>query len=460
LNAVVINRGNDINMSAKLVEASDLFAPLDNYEVALRFHEAWLAPTQTDAEGFANFSYNIPYDHPLGLIVVQMVFNGSTDLLSTSANLTSITVRSLTFLVVDNITANPVAGTSFNVSGQIVSDNGSGLVERDNSTLPNANVLFSIDGLPTGFTSSGGIIGADGYWNATLLLGETFGAGTHVLEVTYIPNVNYYVGSDTNTSFDSRGFSIMNFLKPALDGIGQPSLNDRTERGDLVDFTVLVRDNQGNPLANQSIVVSLTSTLNDPSPVQITVLTAENGTAWGNLTVPSNMSVGPSDLHADYSGIAGTTGILGTNASTRFVVLAATEVAISDAPDVLVAGDMLQVNGTLLDDLGLLLQEGGADSSAVVHLLIDGVPVASLETNAVDGSFAFAYTLPDDTAAGPHQIAVEFRGGREWVDPVGFGDVNNPEYYLPSSDSVEFNVSVQPRFCSSLRPAKPTVKRR
>jgi len=38
-------------------------------------------------------------------------------------------------------------------------------------------------------------------------------------------------------------------------------------------------------------------------------------------------------------------------------------------------------------------------------------------------AFAFAYTLPDDTAAGPHQIAVEFRGGREWVDPVGFGDV-------------------------------------
>ena len=36
--------------------------------------------------GFANFSYAIPYDHPLGLIVVQMVFNGSVDLLSTSAN--------------------------------------------------------------------------------------------------------------------------------------------------------------------------------------------------------------------------------------------------------------------------------------------------------------------------------------------------------------------------------------
>jgi len=113
----------------------------------LQFHETWLAPQTTDGEGFANFTFSVPYDHPLGLIVVQLTFNGSTDLLSTTANLTSITVRSLTFLVVDNITANPVAGTSFNISGQIVSDNGSGLVERDNSVLPNANVLFSIDGL-------------------------------------------------------------------------------------------------------------------------------------------------------------------------------------------------------------------------------------------------------------------------------------------------------------------------
>ncbi|DAC22767.1 MAG TPA: hypothetical protein D7H91_01965, partial [Candidatus Poseidoniales archaeon] len=277
LNAVVINRGNDINMSAKLVEASDLFAPLSNYEVGLQFHETWLAPQNTDGEGFANFTYSVPYDHPLGLIVVQMMFNGSTDLLSTTANLTSITVRSLTFLVVDNITANPVAGTSFNISGQIVSDNGSGLVERDNSVLPNANVLFSIDGQPSGFTATGGAIGVDGFWNATIRLSETFAAGNHVMEATYIPNVNYYVGSDNNTTFDSRGFSVMNFIVPALDGIGQPSLNDRTERGTPVSFTVLLRDNQGLPLDNQSVLVSLTSTLEGSSPVQITVLTAANG---------------------------------------------------------------------------------------------------------------------------------------------------------------------------------------
>ena len=442
LNAVVINRGNTVNMSAKLVEASDLFTPLENYEVGLRFHETWITSQVTDPEGFANFSYTIPYDHPLGLIVVQMVFNGSADLLSTSANLTSITVRSLTFLVVDNITANPVAGTSFNVSGRIVSDNGSGLVQRDNSTLPNANVLFAIDGLPSGFSATGGTIGLDGYWNATLQLSDTFAAGTHLLEVTYIPNVNFYVGSNNNTSFDSRGYSIMTFLQPALDGIGQPSLNDRTERGDQVEFSVLLRDNQGLPLANQSVVVSLTSTLGDTSPVQVTVLTAPNGTAWGNLTVPSDMVVGPTGIHADYTGIAGTTGIIGTNASSTFVVLAATETVITQSPSVLVAGDVLLVNGTLLDDLGIVLQTNGNNATAVVHLLIDGVPVSSLETSSTDGSYAFAYTLPEDTAAGPHQISVEFRGGREWVDPVGYGDINNPEYYLPSVATVDFNVSV------------------
>ena len=442
LNAVVINRGNDINMSAQLVEASDLFTPLSNYEVALQFHETWLLPQTTDGEGFANFTYNVPYDHPLGLIVVQMVFNGSTDLLSTSANLTSITVRSLTFMVVDSIAANPVAGTSFNISGQITSDNGSGLVERDNSVLANANVLFSIDGQPTGFTATGGAVGADGYWNATIRLSETFAAGSHVMEATYIPSVNYYVGSTNNTSFDSRGFSVMNFILPALDGIGQPSLNDRTERGDIVEFSILLRDNQGLPLANQSVLVSLTATLNDASPVQITVLTASNGSAWGNLTVPANMSVGPTGIHADYTGIAGTTGIIGTNASSSFVVLGATEVTITEAPTVLVAGDMLVVNGTLLDDLGLVLQRNGVPSTAVVHLLIDGVPVASIETDNISGAYTLSYTLPEDTAAGPHQISVEFRGGREWVDPVGYGDTNNPEYYQPSSAMVEFNVSV------------------
>lgn len=442
LNAVLINRGNTINMSAKLVEASDLFAPLSAYEVSLKFHETWLSSQSTDGEGFANFSYTVPYDHPLGLIVVQMAFNGSNDLLSTNANLTSITVRSLTFMVVDSITANPIAGDSFNISGQLTSDNGSGLVVRDGNVLPNANVLVAIDGQPAGFSVTGGVVGADGYWNATIDLGLSFARGNHILEATYIPTVNFYVGSVNNTTFDSRGFSTLQFITPVLDGLGQPSLNDRTERGANVSFSLQLMDNQNSDLGNQSIVVTLVPTLDFSTPVQVTVLTSDNGSAFGVLPVPSNLSVGPSDLLAEYAGISGATGLVGTNASSTFVVLAATQLDITEAPSVLTAGETMNVNGSLVDDLGFVLMNGGVASTAVVHLLIDGVPVASMETSASDGSFMFVYTLPQGTTAGQHLVGVEFRGGRDWVDPIGVGEANNPEYYLPSSDTADFNVSV------------------
>ena len=62
-----------------------------------------------------------------------------------------------TFLVIDAITDNPVAGESFNISGTVVSDNGSGLEQRDGTVLP-ANIPFSIDGQAAGFTVNGGTV--------------------------------------------------------------------------------------------------------------------------------------------------------------------------------------------------------------------------------------------------------------------------------------------------------------
>jgi hypothetical protein len=109
----LVNRGDEVNISARLVESSNLFLPLAAYDVDIEFHETWLPGTQTDGGGFANFSYLVPTSHPLGLITVTLVFNGSVDLLATNVNLSSITVRSTTILVVDAIAANPVAGTSF-----------------------------------------------------------------------------------------------------------------------------------------------------------------------------------------------------------------------------------------------------------------------------------------------------------------------------------------------------------
>jgi hypothetical protein len=435
LNPIIVNRGDEVNMSARLVESSNLFLPLAAFDVDIEFHETWLPGTQTDGEGFANFSYVVPTSHPLGLITVNLVFNGSVDLLATDVNLSSITIRSTTILVVDPIAANPVAGTSFDVSGTVLSDNNSGLEQRDGTLLP-ANILFAVNGQPIGFTVSGGSVGAGGVWNATITLGSPFPAGNNTLAASFIPSVNYYGGSTANETFDSRGFTTLIFIKPALDGLGDPSLNDRTERGDNVSFQILLRDNTDTAVGNQQVLVGL------PGLTPSAFTTFENGTAFGTIAVPENFSVGPADLFVEFAGTPGTVGLLGSNATTQFVVLGQTNLTITEAPSTLTAGDSFIVNGSLMDDLGLPLMINGVPSLAVVHLLVDGVPVSSIETDAQTGAFTLGWTLPEDTSAGAHMIEVRFLGGRDWVDPVGVGDQINPEYYLPSMDQVDFNVSV------------------
>ena len=436
LNAIVVNRGDSVNITAKLVESSYLFQPLSGYDVTYEFRNSPIGTVQTDGEGFANITHTIPFSQPLGLTNVQITFTGSSDLLSSEANFSTINVRSLTFLIVDDITANPVAGEVFNISGQITSDNGSGLEQVDGTVLP-ANILFEINGGSLGFTVTGGVVGVDGYWNASLRLSSSFAAGNNTLSATYIPAVNFYLGSNTTSLFDSRGFSEIQFIEPALDLQGQPSLNDRVERGNDVEIEVLLIDNTGQPVSDQLITISL-----DGTDITTVITTAENGTAFGVLTTPGNMSVGVKDVNALYAGTPGTTGLLGSEANASFVVLAQTSITIDEYPESLVAGEYMVVNGTLLDDLGLSLNILDVPSAAVVHLLIDGNSVASTETDPVSGQFSLGYPLPEDISAGAHTITVEFYGGRDWVDPIGVGEPSNPEYYLPSAANVPFNISV------------------
>ena len=436
LNAIVVNRGDSVNITARLVESSNLFQSLSGYDVDYEFRGSSIGTVTTDGEGFANITHTIPFSQPLGLTNVKISFGGSSDLIGTESNFSTINVRSLTFIVVDDITANPVAGELFNISGQIISDNGSGLEQIDGTVLP-ANILFEINGESLGFTVTGGVVGVDGFWNASILLSPGFAAGNNSLSATYIPAVNFYLGSNATSLFDSRGYSEIRFIDPALDSQGQPSLNDRVERGDNVDIALLLLDNTGEPISGQLITITLNGT-----DITAVITTAENGTAYGSLTTPANMSVGQKDVNAVYTGISGTTGLLGSEADSSFVVLAQTEITIDESPDSLVAGDYLTVNGTLLDDLGQSLVILDIPSPAVVHLLIDGDSVASIETDPVTGQFSLGYPLPEEISAGEHLITVEFYGGRDWVDPIGVGEPSNPEYYLPSSANVPFNISV------------------
>ena len=116
--------------------------------------------------------------------------------------------------------------------------------------------------------------------------------------------------------FDSRGFTEIRFVDPILDLQGLPSLNDRVERGNDVEIQVILLDNTGEPVEGQLIIITLNGT-----DITTILTTAENGSAYGTLPTPANMTVGVKDVNAIFSGTSGTTGLLGSESNSSFVVL-------------------------------------------------------------------------------------------------------------------------------------------
>ena len=439
LNAEILNRNSSVNISATLVESSDMFTALAGRNVTMQFDDdPVLLMAVTDASGAVSYNYTIPYSQSLGVVNVTFSFAGDFDLLGANKSMNSITVRSMTFLVVDVITDNPVAGDVFTVTGNISSDNGtSGLMFRDGTALI-ANVLFRIDGQIGDFIVADGAIDADGSWSANITLNNDFAADSHNLTVSYVPTVNYYEGSSATSVFDSRGFSTMTFIYPALDQFGNPNLNSRTLRNGSIEVFVKLVDNTLEPIDSEVIDLQVDG-LN--GTWQST--TAANGTASFNITIPFDAIPGFRNISAVFNGTSGTTGIIGTAANTTFVVIANTSVTIFSVTGTMVAGEVVDVEGNLLDDLGLPLMIMGVPAPGVLHLLVDGIEVMTTQSNATTGQWSMTYTLPLSTSAGGHQISVLYTAESTWGAPGSpDADQENPLFYRPGADQIWFNVSV------------------
>ena len=442
LSGIVVNRGDSVTFGGKLVETTDFGcetcngAPrvLNFTTVSAQFHDSWLNETDTDVNGSVEFTYNIPTTQPLGPIIITLHYNGSSTLLADASPINTVTVRSITVLVVDTITDNPISGGGFNVSGTLVSDNGSAIITRDGTPmLP--TLTFDIDGFDNTFTVVNGTAQGNGTWWAWITLDADFPRGTHTITAEYTPTVNFYEFSTGNNTFDSRGYSVLTITAPA-----DLNLEDRTVRGDNFTLNITLFDNAGDPIANETVSI-------DPVgmnvPLQIT--TDANGFATVEITVLNTSSTGPHTILANYSGLNGTTGVIGDASSTRIVILAPTVLMIDSIEGELIAGQTLIVNGTLFDEWGMpLLDTEGNVSGGVIHLAIDGNDVGSTWatlSNGSTGEFSLVYTLPQNTDAGGHTLEVSFLGGYLWVDPIGAGDSVNPEYYLASTASAQFNAT-------------------
>ena len=66
--------------------------------------------------------------------------------------------------------------------------------------------------------------------------------------VTYTPNVNYYGSSTDNSTFDSRGYSLLTIDDPQdLDP------DSRTIRGDVISVNISLIDNAGQPIVAEAV---------------------------------------------------------------------------------------------------------------------------------------------------------------------------------------------------------------
>ena len=437
-NQVIITRGNDVDLASRLVESSNINAPLAGQDVSVMFDTTPLGIQTTTAEGWANFTHSIPPTQKLGPIVITFTYAGSSDLLSTEANMTNIRIRSTTILLIDAVTENPVAGEMFNVTGTIGSDNGSNLTTVSGNRLI-ANLIFMVDGsLSEGFSFSNGTIQEDGTWRGEITLDADFARGLHTINATFIAgSATHYNDSTDEKRFDSRGFSVLTYSSPTLDGLGQPSLAHRTNRGDDLTVNIDLADNLGGAIEGGQITVILADTA-----VSVSGTTLADGSVEIIISVPSTMPPGIATLSATYDGEPGVNGIVESMANITFIVLAQTNITILEGPELIQAGHMFNISGTLKDDLNNSLLSEGVAAGGVIHLLVDGQEVASVFSDAGSGTFTISHTMALDSGIGLHNIELRFTGGRDWVDPIGEGDDLNPEYYLPSSATLEFNISV------------------
>jgi len=431
---IIVERGGNVTFGGMLREASDGDRLLSNMTIAGLFHDTWMNESMTNSTGDVDFSFSIPNSHPLGQVELTLFFNGTYPLHSTNRTFSTVTVRSLTVLVINPISDNPVAGGWLNVTGTLLSDNGSGIIDRNgNALLP--SLTFRIDGFEDTFTAQNGTVLADGSWRANLILDHDFPRGTHNLTAIYTPTVNDYATANNITTFDSRGYSVLTFTNPLdLDP------DRRTIRGENITIDVLLVDNSGAPIENASIIPTIIGhTVSD-------MMTDANGTATLTFTVDQMQAPGALSIDISFAGIPGTTGVQGDATFTRVVILAPTNLIIDTIEGDLIAGQTVIVNGTLLDEHGQpLLNETGLAAGGIIHLAIDGQDTGSVTiamSNATTGSFSMVHTLPFDTTPGPHIATVTFLGGFIWVDPMGSGDSLNPEYYLGSVSNATFNVSV------------------
>ena len=124
--------------------------------------------------------------------------------------------------------------------------------------------------------------------------------------------------------------------------------------------------------------------------------------------------------------------------------MAPTVIEILEITGSFIAGEKITFQGTLTDEHGQNLLSSEAPVGGILHLFIDDIdvgPIYTSQSNATTTLWNITYDVPSEINYGGHSASVKFLGGFTWVDPMGQGDSLNPEYYLSSLATINFNIS-------------------
>jgi hypothetical protein len=348
--------------------------------------------TVSVAEGAASASYALPAGTQAGTYIIQAVYNGTANFLS-STN----TSQTLTVSAAASATAAVSASATFTTGAQDVSL--SATVTSSAGTVDEGTETFTI---LSGTTVIGTPVTVDvvaGAASVSYALPVGTPAGTYVIEAAYSGTTNFLGYTDTSQTL---------VISAAATATAAASASVTFSTGSLsVPLTATVTSPAGTVNEGTETFTILNGTTVIGTPITVDVVA---GAAATSYALPTGLSAGTYIIEAVYNG---TTNFLGyTDTSQRLVIgAAATATAAASASATFTTGGQdVPLTATITSPAGTV--NAGTETFTILSgTTVIGSPVT---VNVVAGAAAASYALPAGTPAGTYIIEVVYNGSTDF----------------------------------------------
>lgn len=345
--------------------------------------------SSTVSGGSASVNYSLPASTPVGTYVIQAVYNGDSNLTTSSDNTHTLTISAAT-----TTTAASVIVT-FNSANQSVNLNAT--VTSAAGTVNSGTVTFSVfnGGTQIGSTTAPANV-TNGSASATYTLPGGTGAGTYTIVANYTGAGGFNSSSDNTHTLTVNAASTTTAAQNATATFSSGTQN--------VSLSATVTSAAGTVNAG---TVTFT-VLNGATPVgtATTSGTVTSGNASVNYSLPAGTAIGTYTIQAVYNG---STNFNGSSDNTHTLSISAgtTTNASNVTAPFNSSNQSVTLNATVTSGGGTV------NAGTVTFTVMQGstqIGSATSPANVSNGSVSAIYTLPGGTNAGTYTIVATYTG--------------------------------------------------